>query len=81
MKKEYTKPDVVFESFSLSSSVTLNCEKKVNFAVNVCGRIPISPGVYVFTAEMTGCTTGYKYEQYNGVCYHNPLETNNMFNS
>ena len=81
MKKEYSKPNVIFEDFSLSTSVSLNCEVDVNFARGSCGRISVSPGVYIFTADMTGCTTGYKREEHNGVCYHNPTETNNMFNS
>lgn len=83
MKKEYSKPDILFDSFSLSNSIAGNCEVKTNLPSNdTCGvNLPgVGP---VFTTQMGGC--GIKVidgrNNYNNLCYYVPHESNNVFNS
>lgn len=81
MKKQYKKPLVLFDNFSLSTNIAAGCEYSTNFAMNQCGY-KFAPGVIVFTEENTGC--GKKVladENYNGICYHNPSDANNLYSS
>jgi hypothetical protein len=85
MKKPYSKPDIMFESFSLSSNIAL-CDVRCNTPTeNQCG--------YRFGAEMLfvssviACTTPvldgsiHLGGRYDGLCYHNPHDQNNLFGS
>lgn len=83
MRKTYSKPDIVFESFSLSTSVALNCETKAPEGEQVghgavrfyLGMVPL----VVFQNSAQGCI---KYEddgEWNTFCYHNPGEFNSLF--
>lgn len=80
MKKTYSKPDIVFESFSLCTSIAAGCEAPVESDGTVkFGRVSL------FTNELEAC--GRKpnqdgaFPEYNGLCYHNPSETYNAFTS
>lgn len=81
MKKEYTKPDILFESFSLNTSIANNCERQTNTPSRMqCAAFLPDVPVPVFTTEITGCfikTAGV----YNGICYDVPTADNNLFNS
>lgn len=84
MKKTYSKPEIVFESFSLSQNIAAGCEVKTNTpAQSECG---IDFGGYmIFLDEMTGCsdipvTSEGGDGEYNGICYHVP-NGENLFNS
>ncbi len=86
MKKEYSKPIVVFESFSMSTNIAGDCEHKTNLPSPGtsfgCGY-PIRGGV-VFMSETSGCTYtegGAENGSYNGICYQVPNENSNLFNS
>jgi hypothetical protein len=81
MKKIYSKPDVIFENFSLCTSIAASCEVKTDTqANNVCGYK--FGALYVFTDKIQGCTTPIAEGSINdGLCYHNPSEDNNLFNS
>ena len=75
MKKLYTKPQIVFEDFSLSTNIA-DCSIKVNSSYSTCvyddGRT--DP---VFSESTAGCVTSG-----NGiVCYDNPTESSRVFNS
>lgn len=83
MKREYTKPIIVFENFSMSTNIAAGCEHITNNHVeNVCGyldqRDPTK--IRVFMVGIQGCVRT-EPDGYNGVCYHNPSETYNLFNS
>lgn len=82
MKKTYSKPDILFEDFSLSVSIAANCEEETNFAKDQCGY-RFAPGMVIFLEGVTGCTTKIEdgSDSYNGICYHNPSDINNLFNS
>lgn len=92
MKKTYSKPDIFFEDFSLSTSIAAGCEEKPSvYAADVrpCG-VKWDAGIYVFTETMYGCNikaVSGKTEnnlvdsQNNALCYHNPSENYNVFYS
>lgn len=79
MKKEYKKPELLFDSFELSMSIATGCVgTPVGPTQNTCG---IDYGAEVlFLNGMTVCTT--KIEDGNGgYCYHAPSPGNSLFNS
>ena len=85
MKKTYTKPDISFECFLMSTNIAGDCEgEPVNNATRgVCG-VPGSGGDFLFSGTVTGCSFDYAGlfgDDFNGLCYHNPTEYNNLFNS
>ena len=91
--KKYTKPMIVFESFTLSTNIAGDCEEKIKtFSEGECaykvqfGKTEVS----FFTSEINACgttevsnNTGLLFDglQYNGFCYHVPEESYNLFNS
>lgn len=83
MKKEYVKPIILFESFSLSTNIAADCENKTHLpAENQCG-IWLEGVGNTFISGMTGCEdfTLSEDDEYNGICYHTPTEGNNLFTS
>lgn len=87
MKKTYAKPAVYFESFTLCTAIAAGCEVKTNTpAARQCG---IDFGPYtLFLDTMTGVCFGDGAikdvggdGRYNGICYHVPEDSNNLFNS
>ena len=78
MKKIYTKPEIHFEAFSMSTSIAGGCE-----ATNVNGSR------LLFEVRGNAFTTSCRYHiiiqggdgEYNGICYHVPSEDLNLFNS
>ena len=82
MKKAYSKPDIVFENFSLSTNIAAGCEVKTNFAQNQCGY-KFAPGIVIFLEGVNGCVKPVVDGdgQFNGICYHNPSDDNNIFSS
>lgn len=80
MKKAYSKPDIVFEDFSLSTNIAAGCEALANFPQGDCGYV-FAPDVVIFMEERHGCTTEVETGEYNGICYHNPSDDNNLFSS
>lgn len=90
MRKEYKKPIIIFEKFSLSTSISAGCELITSLPrQNDCG---VQYGASVlFTQSVTGCVSGYENltgfpvstdtAEYNGFCYHNPPDDKNLFAS
>ena len=80
MKKTYSKPEILFESFSISTSIAAGCELDTplpSYEEN-CGY-PIKGAVLFVTGAQ--CTNVPQDGKYNGFCYHVPVETSNLFNS
>ena len=85
MKRKYSCPDIVFESFSLSeniASVNSNCTRNItNMYSNSCG-LWFGDKV-VFTIAAAGCD--FKTQDgspfFDGLCYHIPTADNRLFNS
>lgn len=80
MRKAYSKPEIVFESFAMSTSIAAGCELDTPLPTyeESCGY-PIRGG-NVFL-EGPQCTSVPQDGMYDGYCYHVPVETNNLFNS
>ena len=82
MKKTYSKPEIMFESFTLSTNIAGGCEQPfvTNISKGVCA-IEITGGVTVFTGDMKVCDTNPPDDMWDGFCYHVPTEDKNLFNS
>lgn len=84
MKKTYTKPEISFESFLMSTSIAGDCEQPfvVNMPTEGSCAIEGTGGMNLFNADMVNiCNTTPPGGLYNGLCYHNPTDANNLFNS
>lgn len=91
--KKYTKPMIVFESFSLSTNIAGDCEVMNNNtpAKGSCAyRVQFGKVTRYFFTDSVGaaCTTqensGVFFDAnspYNGFCYHIPDESYTLFNS
>ena len=87
MKKAYSKPEILFEDFTLTTNIAAGCERTdVNATLNACG---IDFGDFiVFMEGMNGCRDmKIKPEEgfggdgaFAGICYQVPAGTN-LFNS
>ena len=84
MKKTYTKPEISFESFLMSTNIAGSCEEDTNLqSNNICGMD--FSGLKVFLDGVSGCLN-IKVEnkggdgEYNKICYHVPFGQN-LFNS
>ena len=84
MKKEYKKPEIMFEDFSLNTNIAGNCENLVNNPQQGTCAVITSGGFAVFDGDVPECV--YTAQQLginaeDGFCYHIPVEYNNLFNS
>ena len=83
MRKAYVKPEIMFESFTLSTNIAAGCEYKNGLhARDFCGY-QTEFGV-VFTDSVPTGDKGCKYVQPDNndtLCYHVPNDSNNIFNS
>ena len=82
MKKEYCKPDVFFEDFTMSANIAAGCEEKPFGYTDMCG-VKWSKGTILFDDSFENCTKKIIAgdSAYNGLCYHNPSDTYNVFYS
>lgn len=81
MKKAYSKPQILFESFALSTSIAGDCEKMVgNPSRGTCG-LPGTGGLTVYLDTVSGCDFTQDDGAGDGFCYHAPTDLNNLFNS
>ena len=84
MKKVYEKPDIMFESFTMSTNIAAGCRyTNVTHSSGElgCGYNDERAGnKVVFTSEML-CTTTEDDGDYHGICYHTPTDTRSLFTS
>ncbi|MBQ2854004.1 MAG: hypothetical protein IJE81_00865 [Oscillospiraceae bacterium] len=81
MKKSYSKPEIAYESFALSTNIAGNCFFIINNSVKyVCAFYDERENKNVFTTDIGACTTKNE-DGANGVCYHVPVDTSDLFNS
>ena len=88
MRKTYSKPQIMFEAFTLNTSIAAGC-KLITTLPNLedeCG-FPVSTGRFgddiVFNTaiqDVTGCNVGAEGD-YNGLCYDNPSSEYIIFQS
>lgn len=83
MKKSYSKPEIVFESFSLSTNIAGDCAVKTNTpSQNQCPYQGDFDYPIFITREMGCITTDPDGDgELNGFCYHVPTVGTNLFNS
>lgn len=86
MKRKYSKPEIIFENFSLNTNIAGDCETITELAtVGICGiKYDDLEGFeeeIVYLTSVSGCTLHEDDGDYNNVCYHNPTEYRNLFNS
>jgi hypothetical protein len=80
MRKTYSKPDIHFDNFALSTNVAANCEFQTPLPrADECG-IPYFNWI-VFQSELQGCNKISESGIWDSMCYHQPTETNNLFTS
>lgn len=83
MKKTYEKPEILFESFIMSTNIAAGCKfTNVTFSSGVfgCGYNDERAQKVVFTTEM-GCTTKEDDGEYNTICYNTPTPDSSLFTS
>lgn len=89
MKKTYTKPEISFESFLMSTNIAGDCDKPFvnNASKGACGVIGSVPGVdNLFVKGVSGADGCQIWDSdgitdKDGLCYHVPVEGKNLFNS
>ena len=86
MKKAYTKPEIVFEDFSLCTGIASGCEIIIdNQSSGSCGyQFEGGNGMTMFTHQAGTDVCNVPSEdddKKNTFCYQNPISTNNIFNS
>jgi hypothetical protein len=85
MKKTYSQPDILFESFSLNENIaTANANCTRNISNQYSGNCGLHYGdKIIFTMAAAGCRV--KIEDgsplFDGLCYHVPSGNNKLFNS
>lgn len=85
MKKEYTKPIVVVEHFSIVYTAARDCwdsipQDQVNLSDHPCGW-DMGPDFILFDTSVVGRTCTVDGEMMGMVCYNNPGEGQLMFRS
>lgn len=80
MKKAYSKPEIIFDDFSLATTIAAGCEKQTGPHEYSC---PYQFGdINIFVSGVSACTSGLeKPDGFNGWCYHNPDGGIKLFNS
>ena len=82
MKKEYSTPDIMFESFALNeniASANSNCTRNnTNQYSGNCGLY--WEGMILFTTTANGCRNKLP-DGAMGICYYVPSGDNKVFNS
>ena len=83
MKKTYSQPDILFESFSLCSSIAAGCAHNITTQYN--GTCAVMFGDKAVFTESVGDICAVKVADgspiFNGLCYHVPTDMNSIFNS
>lgn len=86
MKKKYMKPEIMFESFTLSTNIAGDCRWTTNVvpveSKTGCGYVdPADRHGYVIFTSLMSCNTHEDDGEYNGICYDVPAEGMQMFSS
>ena len=91
--KKYQKPMIAYENLSPRTNLSSDCENQTNLQSNDSAGCGIKFGnMIVFMDWMGACINGDESkglmgfpvaegQSFNGICYHTPVETNNLFNS
>lgn len=81
MRKKYSKPDIMYEDFTPSTSIAAGCNYKAVVVEYTCG-VEYGDDM-LFTSDLNVCTL--PVEAMPGIsdriCYHEPEPGNNVFTS
>lgn len=82
MKREYRKPEIMFEDFTLSTNIAGDCEVKTNTASkgDCAYGEDTDFGVAIFLSTISDCIYQQAEGEFNSICYHT-FEGNSLFNS
>ena len=87
MKKLYSKPEIMFEDFTLSENIAGDCEAPFvgNPSKDSCAIVGTGEQ-NIFSGRVSACEFkpedfGQSPDMWNGLCYHTPTDANNLFNS
>lgn len=81
MKKNYEKPEIMFDSFELSQNIAAGCAAIANYGENQCSVTYSEGGIELNLYNIQGVCyyTGPGFEDM--ICYHAPGDWNNVFTS
>lgn len=84
MKREYAKPQIMFEDFTLSTNIAGDCEVKTWTPNSGSCAYEFTDEFgdtwKVFVSEVAACGTNEGDRAYDNICYHVPYGEN-LFNS
>lgn len=80
MKKVYSKPQIVFDSFELSQSIAANCDVITNYAEKVC-PVDYKFGNKTVKLFMEAPCKFTAQGHYDNPCYHVPVTGEAIFSS
>lgn len=80
MKKTYSKPEILFESFVANVNIAA-CENDVNMPTASTCVMAYQPNYKLFIAGPCTTIITEANEGEFGICYHNPTDLNRMFGS
>ena len=85
MKKLYTKPEIMFENFTLSTNIAGDCNVKTNtpsaMQCAVSYDDEFAGKVNVFISDIQACEWHEGVNIATGICYNTPSDGMNLFNS
>ena len=79
MKKAYSKPQIVFESFAVCTSIAA-CDVDTNLPTKGSCGLQYGPEETLFIDSTTGCSWQVD-DGYDNTCYHNPTADQMLFAS
>ena len=79
MKKNYSKPEIVFESFKMTTSIATNCDYDSNHTDQNSCSVDIGIGPMIFLSKPT-CAYVPKGDEFD-VCYDVPTNDTRVFGS
>jgi len=77
LKRPYSKPAILFDDFSLSSTISSGCAISSNQSAMSCG-VSFGGGT-IFVGGVAGC--GLSVDDGSGACYHVPADPFSVFGS
>lgn len=81
MKKVYTAPEILFESFTMSTNIAAGCDEiERSFSQDSCAYTGTG-GIAMFLDAIVACEYKSDDDGSNGFCYHVPGEENDLFAS
>lgn len=78
--KKYSKPQIVFESFELSTNIAAGCAYQAEHYQGTCGYTGGLGGLAIFTSD-ANCQFPTEDNGSTGVCYYIPNGDNTVFAS